>query len=182
MKKIFYLILILAVCAAACLSLVGCNMESSTPDCIRIHIRANSNDQPDQSIKLLVKDAVVDCLTPVLAECETKDEAYAAIGENLEAVTWAANSVLSENGYRYTANAELRQEKFPARKYLEYTFPSGTYDALIIELGSGEGDNWWCVAFPPLCFVGDEEDFYYKSKLLEIIEKYYEVKDEKQKT
>ena len=83
------------------------------------------------------------------------------------------NKVLAENGFTYTIHAKLCQEQFPDRNYDNVTLAAGVYDALIIELGSGSGNNWWCVVYPPLCFVGGESNgtntIVYKSKLLEII-------------
>lgn len=180
MKKRLTVILILVISLVTLSGFGGC-VETSTPDCIRIHIRANSNAEIDQSVKLSVKDGIVAYLTPLLAECESKTDAYRVMQNNLGKLEKVADGVLKERGYSYTARAALKKEEFPTRKYLDYTFPSGVYDALIIELGEGSGDNWWCVAFPPLCFVpeNDDENFCYKSKLLEIIKKYYEVKNEK---
>ncbi|MEG1613608.1 MAG: stage II sporulation protein R [Clostridia bacterium] len=178
MKKVIFLMLLLIV---SIFLLSACDIGEKQPDCIRIHIRANSNVQYDQDVKYLVRDYIVEALTPILAECKSKDEAYKTIKASIPLLTDVANACLVENEQPYTAKISLRREKFPTRQYLSYTFPGGIYDALIIELGEGVGDNWWCVAFPPLCFVptdGNNENFKYKSKILEIIEKYKEVKDE----
>ena len=77
---------------------------------------------------------------------------------------------MKEEGFSYGASAELETENFPTRVYGEYTLPAGEYSALIIRLGSGEGDNWWCVVYPPLCFAAVDTDIVYKSKIKEIIE------------
>ena len=79
--------------------------------------------------------------------------------------------MLARNGFDYAARAEVRTEEFPTRVYGDYTLPAGTYTALIVELGSGKGDNWWCVVYPPLCFAGSSQgNVVYKSKIAEIIE------------
>ena len=80
------------------------------------------------------------------------------------------------NGKKYTAKATLKREKFPTRNYDGINFSGGVYDALIVELGTGSGDNWWCVAFPPLCFVPEEtsENFRYRSLIVELIRKFKE--------
>ena len=144
-------------------------------DYLRIHIRANSNEIADQQIKLKVKDEVVKYLTPVLADCETKQKAFSSISKNLKNIECIANNVLAHNNYSYTAKASLSRENFPTRSYDGFTLSEGVYDALIISLGSAEGNNWWCVVYPPLCFVGGENtggDMKYVSKLKEIIESF----------
>ncbi len=176
------LAVIFLVCFILITCLGGCADAHNMPDCIRIHIRANSNEEIDQSIKLIVKNDIVNVLTPLLASCETKSDAYSIMQENLSLMKEVADKRLAVEGFSYVSSIRLCKEKFPAREYLGTVYDSGVYDALIIELGSGNGDNWWCVAFPPLCFIpaSDSENFYYKSKIMEIIEKYKEVNNEKQ--
>lgn len=151
MKKIVIVTLLLMI------SLSGCvDTKNRKQDCVRIHIRANSNSEIDQSVKLDVRDAVVNYLTPLLSDCKSSDD------------------VLLDKGFSYRATVRLSSEKFPYRKYDDVSFPAGVYDALIVELGEGTGNNWWCVCFPPLCFVPDDgsENFRYKSKIVEIIKKF----------
>ena len=139
---------------------------------LRIHIRADSNENASQAVKYLVRDRIVEYLTPLVASYETKAEAMQGIAKNIDKVAVVAAQVLKEQGFAYGATAEIRQETFPTRIYGEYTLPAGEYSALIIRLGSGEGDNWWCVVYPPLCFAGTDADVIYKSKIQEIIEKW----------
>ncbi len=172
MKKFIAIVLLLASCLTLCSCIVDTGDGS---DCVRIHIRANSNETCDQSVKLLVRDEIVGYLTPLLASCGDATEAKGVITNAIPAITAVANECLRKNAYAYTAEVVLTREKFPYRKYLDYSFPEGVYDALIVKLGKAEGDNWWCVCFPPLCFVPegeDDENFSYKSKILEIIKKY----------
>ena len=138
---------------------------------LRIHIRADSNEPAAQSVKYYVRDAIVSYLTPMVAECETKAEAAKTLSLHLGELEGVASEVLREKGFFYGATAELTVECFPTRVYGEYTLPAGEYAALIVRLGSGEGDNWWCVVYPPLCFAADNgTDVIYKSKIQEIIE------------
>jgi stage II sporulation protein R len=137
---------------------------------LRIHIRADSNEAAAQSIKYCVRDRVVEYLTPIVAECPTKAAAMQGVESRLAGIAEAATTVLKEKGFTYTATAELTRESFPTRVYGEYTLPAGEYSALIIRLGSGEGDNWWCVVYPPLCFASAGENVVYKSKIAEIIQ------------
>ncbi len=149
----------------------------SADDYLRIHIRANSNSSADQKVKYEIKDEVVKVLTPLLSESETKQQAMSIINENLDLVCATADDVLSENGFNYTSSASIKSEYFPTRTYEDLTLESDIYDALIINLGSGSGDNWWCVAYPPMCFVQatdtSDEGVVYKSKLVEIIKNFF---------
>ena len=144
---------------------------------LRVHIRANSNSEEDQAIKYKVRDAVVEFLTPIVAACESKDEAIAEITKKLPEAEKVAKSVLEANGYDYGAKAGIRKEEFPTRVYESVTLEAGVYDALILELGTGTGDNWWCVVYPPLCFTSGNGNVVYKSKIAEIIRKFYAEKE-----
>jgi len=137
---------------------------------LRIHIRADSNELEAQAVKYYVRDAIVEYLTPIVANCKTKSQALAAAQEHLREMEQVAVSTLQERGYFYGAQVELTKEQFPTRVYEEYVLPAGEYAALIVRLGSGKGDNWWCVVYPPLCFAASANtDVVYKSKIQEII-------------
>ena len=170
MKKIIIAAIALVVVLAAIFAIPS---GSSNADFLRIHIRADSNDQADQNVKFQVKSAVVDYLTPYLSNAQTKQQAMSVVKGQLQNIEKVCDKVLYENGFSYTSHAKLCQEQFPDRNYGDVTLAAGVYDALIIELGSGSGNNWWCVVYPPLCFVGGESNgtnsIVYKSKLLEII-------------
>ena len=137
---------------------------------LRIHVRADSNENGAQAVKYKVRDRVVEYLTPLVASYKTKAQAMEGIAKNLEKIAAVATQVLREEGFAYSAKASLRKEEFPTRVYGEYVLPAGEYTALILELGRGEGDNWWCVVYPPLCFAAVDTDVVYRSKILEIIE------------
>ena len=141
---------------------------------LRIHIRADSNEPSAQQVKYYVKERVVDYLTPYLAECNTKAAAINTLTERMGEIERICCAALKEKGFDYGATARLKSENFPTRTYGELTLESGFYDALIIELGSGEGDNWWCVVYPPLCFTESNALYVYKSKIYEIIKGFFE--------
>lgn len=145
---------------------------------LRIHIRANSNLEIDQSVKYSVKDAVVNYLTPKIAFCETKQEAKELLEDELENIERVADGVLKQSGFNYSSNARLNEEEFPTRVYNGLELEAGYYDALILELGEGVGDNWWCVVYPPLCFVDSSAGYVYKSKIYEIINDFLEKRGE----
>jgi stage II sporulation protein R len=146
-----------------------------TNDIVRIHIRGNSNLEFDQEVKLKVRDEVVDYISPLIADCKDSVEVKSILRENLNEIENVADNVLINNGFDYTSTASINNEYFPTREYDGEVFPADYYDALILNLGSGEGNNWWCVAYPPLCFVGEvtDGDVKYKSKLIEMINKYF---------
>lgn len=139
---------------------------------LRIHIRADSNDNAAQAVKYEVKDSVVEYLTPLVAEFKTKAEAETGIEKRLEQIAEVATNVLRKKGFSYAATANIEKENFPTRVYGDFTLPAGEYSALIIRLGSGKGDNWWCVVYPPLCFAATDTNVVYKSKIYEIIQSF----------
>ena len=173
---IFFLSIIIIMTGVVCFSkTTGVGTSSALPvtEYLRIHIRANSNAEDDQAVKYKVRDVIVQTLTPALKDCTTKSEAREKLCQNLTLVTSIADGVLKENGYAYGAKATLRLEEFPTRVYNSLTLPSGCYEALIVELGDGAGDNWWCVVYPPLCFAATDTNVIYRSKIKEIIERFY---------
>lgn len=146
--------------------------EQAETDYLRIHVRANSNSQTDQSIKYIVKDEVVRFITPYAAQCTDKEKAMEIISGILPEIEEVCDKVLKANGFSYTSRASVRAEEFPTRVYGDLTLESGLYDALIIELGSGTGDNWWCVIYPPLCFTSGTASVQYRSAIMDIINKF----------
>ena len=154
------------------LLLAGCNTISVVAkDCLRIHIRADSNELKDQQVKYLIKDLTVAYLTPIISGATSKEDAIARINSEKANVKRLIDGFLKEKGYGYTARVGLKREDFPTRTYGEKVFPGGTYDALIISLGRGEGDNWWCVVYPPLCFTG--EGVEYRSLIYDFIKRFF---------
>lgn len=148
------------------------NQAQPVKEYLRIHVRANSNVEVDQSVKFLVKDKVVDFLTPYIADCKTKEQATAMLNSNLDSLKAVCDKVLKESGFNYFSKVSIKREEFPFRSYNGVDLEQGFYDALIIELGSGTGDNWWCVVYPPLCFVGQGE-YVYRSKIKDVINDFF---------
>ena len=164
----------LAVVAILCCLFVA--TPNQNPDYLRIHIRADSNEESAQNVKYKVKSVVVDYLTPLLVGVYSKADAVQKISGCLKQLECVANNVLANEGFDYKCRASIRSENFPCRTYGSLTLESGIYDALILELGSGKGDNWWCVVYPPLCFVGGESNgtnrIVYRSLLKDVIDKF----------
>lgn len=122
---------------------------------VRLHIVANSDSTEDQAVKLKVRDAVIQAMSEKFTDAATPEEAERIISENIPTIIQIANRELAASGMNYCAQAMLGNFEFPVKQYANITLPAGNYDALRIVLGSGEGHNWWCVMFPPLCFVDD---------------------------
>ena len=148
---------------------VGLKSENSSVEYLRIHIRANSNSEVDQSVKFQIKDSLVNYLTPYISSCNSKKQAVDLLNEKRENLINIVDNILIEKGLPYSCNIVIRNEKFPTRVYEEFTLEEGFYDAVIVQLGKAKGDNWWCVVYPPLCFTSNACGVKYKSKILEII-------------
>ena len=118
---------------------------------IRLHVLADDNSDTAQSIKLKVRDAVLEECAYLFDEQENVLTAESEILANLEKIELVANRVLAENGVDYKASAELGYEEYPTRVYENITLPAGEYKSLRLKLGRAEGENWWCILFPPLC-------------------------------
>ncbi len=120
---------------------------------IRFHVIANSDSAGDQALKLKVKSAVTESLYPVLSNATDVDEARQIVEKHLDQIEALADKVIEDNGYHYPVSASLEKGYFPIKVYGDLTLPPGQYEALRIEIGKAKGQNWWCVMFPPLCFV-----------------------------
>lgn len=170
MKKfcISFLLIAIIILSGICLKQNEIKPKTQT-EYLRIHIRANSNENIDQNVKYKVKARVVEYLTPFIASCDTKLKAQQMLENQLDSINKVSDGVLKNEGFNYTSKATIKREEFPTRVYGELCLEQGFYDALIIELGSGKGDNWWCVVYPPLCFTSATSGYVYRSKILDII-------------
>lgn len=165
-ERIGFCLLSIIILILACVAMV---LPEKKVEYLRLHVRANSNSEVDQTVKYAVKQAVVDYLAPLVADITDKVSAEKIITENLPKLNELCDKVLQEKGFAYKSTVSYRQEYFPTRVYDDTELSAGVYDALIINLGEGSGDNWWCVVYPPLCFTAYGTDFVYKSKIIEII-------------
>ena len=120
-------------------------------DVVRLHILANSNSEIDQEVKLKVRDALLETNASILSDSVTKENAKEHFESSKDILLKTAKKTLKENGFNYNVKITLQEEYFNTRSYGNLTFPAGQYTALKIVLGEGEGKNWWCVMFPPLC-------------------------------
>ena len=130
------------------------NLQSSIEQkLIRFHVIANSDSVEDQAVKLKVRDKVLQYITPKLKNSKSKEESEKIIRQHDKEIIKIAENTLKDNGYEYKVTTRIGKENFPVKVYGNITLPQGEYDAYKIIIGSGQGKNWWCVMFPPLCFV-----------------------------
>lgn len=120
---------------------------------IRFHIKANSDREEDQELKLKIRDKILDEMGYRFGDTKSLDESRSIIMENMDEMKALTEEVIREEGENYEVEISLGQDTFPTRKYGDLVLPGGEYETLLISLGEAKGQNWWCVMFPPLCFV-----------------------------
>ena len=134
--------------------MVGAEDTKVIPDeAIRLRILANSDKEEDQAVKRLIRDKVNEDITKWVAELTSLDEARDVITSHLPDIQATAEAVIKEQGLEQSVKVDFGQAEFPTKLYGQYLYPAGEYEAVIITLGEGDGANWWCVLFPPLCFL-----------------------------
>lgn len=139
-----------SVCAVSYAKSVSFNISESV---FRLHVIANSDNQEDQDLKYKVRDKLIEYMNSKLGNISTKKEAMNIVVENLENFKEIAQKTIKDEGYNYSVNLKVGNFEFPTKKYGDISLPAGYYDALRVEIGEAKGQNWWCVMFPPLCFV-----------------------------
>lgn len=122
---------------------------------IRFHVIANSDTEEDQKLKLKIKNKVIDYLYPYLNASQSLEDSRNVIKDKMDQVKKLAEEVIKDDNYSYDVKTELSRENFPEKSYGKITLPQGNYEAFRIIIGTGQGKNWWCVMFPPLCFVDE---------------------------
>lgn len=133
---------------------------------IRFHVLANSDSNEDQSLKLSVRDAVVEYTSNLLYDVDDIQKATALLESHKAEIIKIAEKTVTKNGMNYNVSAEICREIYPTRIYSEYTFPAGVYNSFKIKIGKAQGRNWWCVLFPPLCTAGAIREEYTCDKAL----------------
>lgn len=159
---------------------------------LRLHVVANSDSELDQALKLSVRDRILEMSQPLISDTKNAEEAANTLVSNLPYIIEQAQDEVRELGYDYDVTAEIKSEQFPTRNYEGFSLPAGEYRALRVTIGEGEGRNWWCVVFPPLCsqygefseaaklagltddeiaLISDSDGVQFKFKCIEIFEK-----------
>lgn len=158
MKKKLNFIFILTILVFIYIALLSFNyskaISSNLSDSVfRLHIIANSDSSADQELKLKVRDKIIEYMNTLTSNSSDKKDVISMVNNHLDSFKEIALNTIKENGYNYDVNIEIGNFNFPTKTYGDISFPAGNYDALKIEIGDAIGQNWWCVLFPPLCFV-----------------------------
>ncbi len=130
---------------------------SLSEDVLRLHVIANSDDPSDQQLKLLVKDQTVAQMRAVLAGVSSAEQAREIAIREIPAIRQCAEQTIAAQGYDYKVDVEVGPHDFPTKSYGNLVFPAGEYEAVRVIIGEGQGKNWWCVLFPPLCMVSSSD-------------------------
>ena len=150
--------LLIALCLTLCTGLwARAQQQKLSGELVRLHVIAASDSDADQALKLRIRDRALMHLTPLLDRAQSVDDARAVIESELPHLEKLANDEIAAAGFDYSAAAALSPERYPTREYMGFALPEGSYLSLRITLGGGEGQNWWCVVFPPLCMTAVEE-------------------------
>ena len=153
-KCVIALILVLFMGLLLVYTYAGDGCRNDHEGILRLHVIANSNKVGDQALKLKVRDAVIEYMADQ-KDLKTVDETREYLKENKKRLQRIAEGVIAAQGYDYPAAVELGVRYIPQKTYGDITFPAGNYEALNITIGSGQGENWWCVLFPPLCLLDE---------------------------
>lgn len=156
-KIIAVILVIFTILSCVLVTYADNTVKGISDNIIRLHVIAESDSEEDQAIKLKVRDKLLEYMQEELNKTEnsfTRDDSEKIIKSKLPVLEQIAKDILKENGKEEIAKAEFGNFPFPTKKYENIELPAGTYNALRITLGKGEGQNWWCVMFPPLCFAG----------------------------
>lgn len=119
----------------------------------RLHVLANSDSKEDQALKLKVRDSLLNYMNQICENCNSKEDAIILVEKNKDSFKQIALDTINREGYSYDVNINIGNFEFPTKNYGDISLPAGFYDALRVEIGEAKGQNWWCVMFPPLCFV-----------------------------
>ena len=147
---VFLLFIYIIICAFSYVNAVSTNIQESV---FRLHVIANSDSPEDQNLKYTVRDAVLEYINLKSESASSKNEVIAIASENIDKIQKIAQETIYKNGFNYSVKLSIGNFSFPTKTYGDISFPAGFYDALKIEIGEAKGQNWWCVMFPPLCFV-----------------------------
>ena len=175
MKK---LILVIVTIIVAIMVYVNVNAdvgEIVIPEAaIRVRVIANSNSINDQSMKMRVKEEIEKTISPMLVDVSDIDEARDIINGEVDNLENSIYKLFDEEGYDKGVRINFGDNYFPEKDYRGVHYDEGEYESLVVTIGEGVGDNWWCVLFPPLCLIEAEEntDVQYKSIVKEILDKY----------
>ena len=177
MKKVIFIVLTVIV---AIFVYINVNADEIViPEAaIRVRVIANSNRISDQSMKMMVKEYIENYLYPMLGEATSVEEARGIIQDNLDGLNQGIEDLFSENDYDMDYMIHFGDNYFPEKDYKGVHYEAGAYESLVVSIGEGEGDNWWCVLFPPLCLLeaseNDTDEVQYRFFVQEMLDRIFE--------
>ncbi len=146
----FLLLLYTSICAVSYANNISSDIANSV---FRLHVIANSDSKEDQDLKYIVRDNLLEYMNSICKNCTSKQDAISIVENNKDSFEQIATNTIKEQGYSYPVKINIGNFEFPTKNYGDISLPAGFYDALRVEIGEAKGQNWWCVMFPPLCFV-----------------------------
>ncbi len=146
----FLLFIYTSICALSYASNISNNISNTV---FRLHVIANSDSKEDQDLKYKVRDDLIKYMNTICKDCKSKEEAIELVTLYKDTFKQIALKRITDEGFNYNVNIEIGNFDFPTKNYGDISLPAGFYDALKVEIGDAKGQNWWCVMFPPLCFV-----------------------------
>ena len=146
----FLLFIYTTLCAFSYAETVSTEISDSV---FRLHVIANSDSKEDQDLKYKVRDNLINSMNNICTNCKSKEEAINIATTNQNEFQKIAEQTIRDNGFNYTVKIEIGNFEFPTKNYGDISLPSGYYDSLRVKIGNASGQNWWCVMFPPLCFI-----------------------------
>ena len=177
LKKVIFVVIVLIL---ALFVYINVNADEIViPDAaIRVRVIANSNSIYDQRMKMKVKEYVESYIYPKIVDANTIEEARSIINNNIDGLNDGIDRLFNDNNYNMKYNINFGYNYFPSKEYKGVNYKEGEYESLVVTIGHGDGDNWWCVLFPPLCLLeGDDSntsDVEYKFFVKEILNKIFE--------
>ena len=144
------LFLYILVSSFSYVNLVSNDISNSV---FRLHVIANSNSEKDQNLKYIVRDNLLEYMNSLCSNCSSKEDAITLAQKHINEFKNIATETIKKEGYSYNVTVEIGNFEFPTKTYGDISLPAGYYDALRVKIGEAKGQNWWCVMFPPLCFV-----------------------------
>lgn len=156
-KKVKYSIILIILLGIyiyiSAISYVTAVSEDLENSIFRLHVIANSDSIEDQNLKYIVRDKLIEYMNSISSSSTSKEDAIKVAYEHKDDFYKIAKQTIVDNGFNYDVNVEIGNFAFPTKTYGDISFPAGYYDALRVKIGEAKGQNWWCVMFPPLCFV-----------------------------
>lgn len=153
LKGIIVIVSLMIIITTISLRDVYINREGYRDKLIRFHVVANSDSPEDQALKLKVRDEIIGAMNEKFKQSSSLDQSREIIRENLNEIQHIAKMELDKQGSTYDVSVDFDQHSFPTKSYGNFVLPAGKYEAVKVVIGEGKGENWWCVMFPPLCFI-----------------------------